>query len=760
MTRKNRCKLTRRPNLEHLERRDVPATWGIAWPEAQHLTLSFVPDGTSVQGQSSQLFQTLDSKLGAGQWESSILNAFQTWAENSNINVGQVADGGQPGGTAGPAQGDSRFGDIRISAIPLPAGVAAITSPYDPSTGTFSGDMILNSNDNFNTQGGLDLFTVALHEAGHAYGFADSADPTSFMYNVYQGPQTTLSPAAISALQGLYGGPRDIADLDGVAASGDSAHPTDVTPLLTNPAAQTPIFGDLSSATDAVYYRFKAPTATAAPLGIDLQVTTAGISQLIPRIVVTDSSGAVVAGAAATSTADGGVAVHLASFVAGQNYMIRVDGTTDDLSSIGSYTLAINPTVATDTFSATSGKAVPLPMKATPTLPALTATGQISSSKQVNSYSFTTPSTVPNGVTVQLQTYGIGLVPPQVNVYNSQGVLVGQGVATAANNSAVTVHLANATPNAGYIIKVTNGVLNSYQFGTYQVAVSYAAASATPATVPILQTPWLGSPNPSQSTPNTSVTTAAKLATPAGYASHSFYAAMAGIGGTTTAQYYSVKTPSTSSKTAYMTITVQALGASGFSPRVTVLDKSGNPVAAQSLAQAGGISVLQVPFANPTDYIIKVAASDAAGASPSGNYYLNTTFGSVASSLGTIASGTLGSAQAGATAVAPTASVTTPSAEVYEFVLSGSAANAQTDAVLRMVVTDSAGNVVATLSCLATEAASMNVVLGAGKYSISVSSSSPSGAAIPPLAYQLQGTNLTDPIRMYGSASAGCSSTY
>ncbi len=151
-----------------------------------------MPDGTRVQGQSSQLFSKLDSQLGAGHWETAILDAFQTWAENSNINVGQVADGGQPEGIAGPAQGDARFGDIRISAIPLPADVAAITSPYDPGTGTISGDMILNSNDDFSSASGYDLFTVALHEAGHVFGFADSSDPTSFMYDVYTGPQTGL----------------------------------------------------------------------------------------------------------------------------------------------------------------------------------------------------------------------------------------------------------------------------------------------------------------------------------------------------------------------------------------------------------------------------------------------------------------------------------------------------------------------------------------------------------------------------------------
>src|SRR3954463_10365976 len=176
-----------KPSIDRLEKRDVPATWGIPWPDAPHLTLSFVPDGTSIEGQPSQLFRKLDAQLGAGHWESSILDAFQTWAKNSNINIGVVPDGGQPEGTLGPAQGDPRFGDIRVSAAPLPPGVVAVTSPFDPGTGTTSGDLILNSSYDFDSKGkdSYDLFTVALHEAGHSFGFADSQDPSSFMYDVY-----------------------------------------------------------------------------------------------------------------------------------------------------------------------------------------------------------------------------------------------------------------------------------------------------------------------------------------------------------------------------------------------------------------------------------------------------------------------------------------------------------------------------------------------------------------------------------------------
>ena len=41
-------KRSRQPQLETLEDRTVPVTWGNPWPDALHLTLSFAPDGTNI----------------------------------------------------------------------------------------------------------------------------------------------------------------------------------------------------------------------------------------------------------------------------------------------------------------------------------------------------------------------------------------------------------------------------------------------------------------------------------------------------------------------------------------------------------------------------------------------------------------------------------------------------------------------------------------------------------------------------------------
>src|SRR5437899_1386922 len=38
------------PGLESLEKRDVPASFGVPWRDPAHLSLSFVPDGTRIAG--------------------------------------------------------------------------------------------------------------------------------------------------------------------------------------------------------------------------------------------------------------------------------------------------------------------------------------------------------------------------------------------------------------------------------------------------------------------------------------------------------------------------------------------------------------------------------------------------------------------------------------------------------------------------------------------------------------------------------------
>ena len=143
----------RRLSLELLEDRLAPSTSGITWPDGGHLTLSFVPDGTPVGSYKSNLFQTLDAVGPSAAWQQAILRAFQSWPAVTNLNVGVVADGGQPLGTSGAVQGDTRFGDIRVAAAPLGGNTLITNSQFQWSGTTWSGDVVVNSSYKFNLDG-------------------------------------------------------------------------------------------------------------------------------------------------------------------------------------------------------------------------------------------------------------------------------------------------------------------------------------------------------------------------------------------------------------------------------------------------------------------------------------------------------------------------------------------------------------------------------------------------------------------------------
>src|SRR5262245_19898916 len=197
-----------RPTVECLEDRCVPVTWGNPWPDATQLTLSFAPDGTAVGDRSSNLLSVLNQAGTTAAWQREVLRAFQTWAVHANINIGLVADSGARFGTWGRPQGDARFGDIRLAGYGMSSEVIALSSPFETTAGTWSGDLKLNTRTPFSLGGGagtVDLFTAFLHEAAHVLGLDHSEDAASAVYEHYLGPKGGLTAGDIASLQALYG---------------------------------------------------------------------------------------------------------------------------------------------------------------------------------------------------------------------------------------------------------------------------------------------------------------------------------------------------------------------------------------------------------------------------------------------------------------------------------------------------------------------------------------------------------------------------
>jgi hypothetical protein len=328
-----------RPGAEWLEDRAVPATYGVPWGDPQHLTLSFVPDGTPIAGHTSSLFQTLDAQMPTATWQQAILQAFQTWAVQANINIGLTTDSGDPLGTPGLSQHDPRFGDIRVGAQAMAPEVLSISVPSESSlSGTWSGDVLLNTSDVFDPQH-LDLSAVMLHEAGHVFGLDDGTDPNSPMFSNYR-DNTRLTSADVAALRSLYGarGP----DAYEGSSGNDSMSKATTIPFPSNYTGATPlaVFGDVSSNNDVDYYAVKPPSGYRGPITFRLQ--SAGISLLAPSLTVLDAKGNVLGQSQAASDFGDTVSFGLGQSDPNATYYLRVAGATQDVFGIGSYGLAVS----------------------------------------------------------------------------------------------------------------------------------------------------------------------------------------------------------------------------------------------------------------------------------------------------------------------------------------------------------------------------------------------------------------------------------
>lgn len=334
--------------FEPLEPRALLSGDSAPWGAGAHLTISFAPDGTEVAGQQSSLEQHLAALGPASQWQQTVLQAFQAWADTANVDFGLVADGGQPFGVDGLAQRDPRFGDVRIGAIGLASDVLAIAVPQNEAVaGTWGGEVLFNANAPLSALS--DLFSITLHEAGHVLGLEHSSDPNSPMY--FHGVSAATAPTAedLAHVQALYGvrQPDAYEPVGGVepqqfvAPMIDVAHPLKMPEPLGGVEGAVPslLFGDLTTASDVDWYRFQPAEEYQGPTTIRLR--TSGVSQLHARLRVYDEQGALLADSAAQGPATLDPQVQLPSVDRHQEYFVQVTALDGQPLHIGGYALSV-----------------------------------------------------------------------------------------------------------------------------------------------------------------------------------------------------------------------------------------------------------------------------------------------------------------------------------------------------------------------------------------------------------------------------------
>ncbi len=712
----------------------MPATWGIPWADPQHLTISFAPDGTNDMGQPSTLFQMLNYQLGTGTWETTILKAVQTWASKADINVGLVSDGGEPIGEAGAPEGDPRFGDIRISAAPLSPGVVAIGSPYDPSTGTLSGDVILNSNADFNPNdpGSYDLYTVLLHELGHSFGFADSSDPSSFMYNLYQGPVTGLAAGAVPALQALYGAP--VPDASEIGPGNPQNNSPE--PLQTNIPNQSGVATEsatLSSNQDADVFKYQPQGGVSYASGLNVQVQTGGISLLDPTVTVTNASGQVLGTASASGVLAGGVSLHVNGITPQGTYYVAVTG-SQDVFGVGAFSLTVSPG---STGGASKNLANAPGLLGTQMM---TASGSIAPGGGSTLCAFNSPNSTSGGLTVSLQGWGVGIGTPVITLYDASMNVVATSVEGLVPGSAL-LFVSGLAPNTRYYLGVGDPSATGYAIGSYSLEAGFNGLLSLPPMILDVAVSGVVS---------TTLALASSLAQPIALPNNPI-AGNRLISSLTSAlpqAVYQVQAPAApQGKTEIMTVAVVTLDGLGITPVVNVYDHNGKPVAAQVLAAEGGAYVVQIACtSNDPHYLIQVTGGTVGLSKWTGSYYFDATFGTAAASPQAIASGAGGAARS--------AVMSPASDELFRFVLSvGSGLAAAGE---EMTIVNSSGQVLASLYCGAGQTVSDTLLLAAGNYTIYVTPILPLGLLAPP-SFDLVGFGLSDPIKAYSTNSGATS---
>ncbi len=264
---------------------------------SNRLTVSVAPDGTKILDRQSNIYEAFANMLSQQELESTILDAFQTWTREANLNVGLVSDSGDEFGISGLTYGDSRFGDIRVGAIAMASDVYAIAlSQGEFFSGTWAGDILFNSNAVFSDVD--QFFSVALHEVGHSLGLNHSTNPLSPMYTS-PGP-TQLIDEDIAKLQALYG-IRSLDRYDSDVQNNNLLASATSIDFINDNNGELPsvIFGDtadrvargVTELRDSDFFKLSIDNYSGQ---ISFNVLSEGISLLTPNLTVYDKDGELV----------------------------------------------------------------------------------------------------------------------------------------------------------------------------------------------------------------------------------------------------------------------------------------------------------------------------------------------------------------------------------------------------------------------------------------------------------------------------------
>lgn len=185
------------------------------------------------------VFGALPSQLDAAAVESEIERAFDAWQQSANISL-------TPGTEAAAVR--TIFAEFVSGAhgdaypFTSPVTLAHTFYPDPPNSEPIAGDMHFNAAETWGIGSDTDIFSVALHETGHALGLGHSDQPAAVMYPYYH-VAAGLSDDDIAGIQALYGPPASTTPATSSnppASSPPAPNPPAPNPPASNPPASSP----------------------------------------------------------------------------------------------------------------------------------------------------------------------------------------------------------------------------------------------------------------------------------------------------------------------------------------------------------------------------------------------------------------------------------------------------------------------------------------------------------------------------------------